>query len=222
MTFQDILSGAKELILGGPKAKQQLEQAQLQQQDLADYNDALGAELAYTKSPQFLAKKAQEWGYQKPESYLMVGGGQAPQVLGVNSLEPTEPPKNNSFSDIAQRASQSGVAAGFHPAIIPSQMAVEGARGTSRFARERNNHFGLGAYDADPTKALRFNSPEESVQYYINMISKDPRYQKAFELRSNPEAYFKALMEAGYASDPNYADTLMNTPEFRLFSDPNR
>jgi flagellar protein FlgJ len=38
------------------------------------------------------------------------------------------------------------------------------------------------------------------------MIGGSPRYAKALAHSSDPEAYARAIGEAGYATDPSYAD----------------
>lgn len=44
---------------------------------------------------------------------------------------------------------------------------------------------------------------------YVALIRDNPRYQKALSA-SNDAAYFSALQQAGYATDPNYAGKVLN------------
>ena len=55
-----------------------------------------------------------------------------------------------------------------------------------------------------------YNSPEESFADYARLVSENPRYQQALECAENPRAYIKALAQAGYATDPNYANKVLS------------
>jgi len=130
------------------------------------------------------------------------------QVLGTTTGDVN-------FQKLIEVAKAKAEAQGFHPAPIVSQMASESKRGKSRFARERNNMFGIGAFDNDLDNTHRYGSPEESIDAYLKLISTDPRYAKAYEQRQDPAKYIQAVKDAGYATDPNYVRTTMNTPEWR-------
>ncbi|MEM7406004.1 MAG: flagellar assembly peptidoglycan hydrolase FlgJ [Pseudomonadota bacterium] len=49
----------------------------------------------------------------------------------------------------------------------------------------------------------------ESFNDYAALLSAAPRYRLALAAAADPETYFKALQEAGYATDPGYAEKLM-------------
>lgn len=100
-------------------------------------------------------------------------------------------------------------------AVLLGQAALETGYGTSYNAQVKNNWFGLGAYDANPEKSFSFSSPEESIRYYAELISKDPRYAKAYEKRDNPFEMIREIKKAGYASDPNYVSKVVNIPDFQ-------
>lgn len=53
-----------------------------------------------------------------------------------------------------------------------------------------------------------YNSFEESFADYLNFISQSPRYQQALQRGGNGHDYAQALQEAGYATDPAYADKI--------------
>lgn len=55
-----------------------------------------------------------------------------------------------------------------------------------------------------------YGSPEESFADYARLIGENPRYQQALECGDNPRAYVKALAKAGYATDPQYAQKILN------------
>lgn len=144
---------------------------------------------------------------------------QVPRPSPTPLLTPTPTPKDpQDFDQLIQLFAQKAAEQGFHPGVLASQFAAESQRGQSRFARERNNYLGLGAYTEDPGKAISFDSPEASMDYYLNLISTDPRYKQAFAVRDDPNAYLKELSRVPYATDPDYSSMITNTPEFRRFS----
>jgi len=53
-----------------------------------------------------------------------------------------------------------------------------------------------------------YSSFEESFSDYVNFLQRNPRYQDALRKTSDPQAYFSALQDAGYATDPAYADKI--------------
>ncbi|WP_409420505.1 flagellar assembly peptidoglycan hydrolase FlgJ [Pseudaeromonas sp. ZJS20] len=53
-----------------------------------------------------------------------------------------------------------------------------------------------------------YNSYAQSMKDYVELIGRHPRYEKARAVAQDPEAYFEALQDAGYATDPHYARKL--------------
>ena len=51
----------------------------------------------------------------------------------------------------------------------------------------------------------------ESINDYINFLSKNERYQGALKQVGNVEQFLHNLQGAGYATDPNYANKIMGT-----------
>jgi len=61
---------------------------------------------------------------------------------------------------------------GVNSLVLASIAYHESAGGMSKIAREKNNLFGLGAYDHDPYRcAFTFNSKEECIYYAANILS---------------------------------------------------
>lgn len=54
-----------------------------------------------------------------------------------------------------------------------------------------------------------YDSMEESFEDYGRFLQTQPRYAKAFQT-SNPEEFAKELQQAGYATDPEYANKLIS------------
>lgn len=59
----------------------------------------------------------------------------------------------------------------------------------------------------------KYNSIEESIEDFINLISTSNRYKEAWKNRNNYRLFFKALQKGGYATDPEYANKLIKIYE---------
>lgn len=55
---------------------------------------------------------------------------------------------------------------------------------------------------------MKYESPEESFTDHANFFIRNPRYAKALEKRDHPYLFADGVAKAGYATDPNYAETL--------------
>ncbi len=54
-----------------------------------------------------------------------------------------------------------------------------------------------------------YNSYQESFDDYVNFIKTNPRYKTAIKMAEKAERYVHELQQAGYATDPQYADKVM-------------
>jgi len=54
-----------------------------------------------------------------------------------------------------------------------------------------------------------YGSYEESVKDYMDFIKSGPRYQTALTKENDPSAYVRELQQAGYATDPEYANKII-------------
>ena len=64
----------------------------------------------------------------------------------------------------------------------------------------------------------QYDSMAASFNDFARFIQENPRYGKALEARDDPERFVRELQQAGYATDPKYADKLisiMNSPAMR-------
>jgi flagellar protein FlgJ len=55
-----------------------------------------------------------------------------------------------------------------------------------------------------------YASPAESFADYAQLIGNSPRYQQALAQADDPRAYMHALQRAGYATDPRYAQKVLD------------
>ncbi len=53
-----------------------------------------------------------------------------------------------------------------------------------------------------------YQTPQQSFDDYVDFVHQNPRYTKAVGAEDN-ESYIQALSEAGYATDPEYANKIM-------------
>jgi len=128
------------------------------------------------------------------------------------TVTPTPDPRA-SWDNFSSMVIREGDKRGYSGKTLAQQKALESAYGTSNFAKERFNYGGVGAYDADPNKAFKFNSPEDYLNYYFKLIQN--KYPKAYANRADPKKYVQELKNGGYASDPNYVWKVLNTPVTR-------
>lgn len=95
---------------------------------------------------------------------------------------------------------------------VMAQGIIESDSGRSEFARERNNFFGIGAFDSNPDNAFRYPTPEAGWKGYFDNIARTATYREHGVFKepaiTDPIAYLKAIKAAGYATDPNYVDKI--------------
>jgi len=56
-----------------------------------------------------------------------------------------------------------------------------------------------------------YQSIADSVNDYVNFLSSSDRYQSALQNKGNVEHFLQGLQQAGYATDPNYANKILAT-----------
>lgn len=54
-----------------------------------------------------------------------------------------------------------------------------------------------------------YESKAKSIQDYVQFIKNNPRYQEALSCAQDASAYIRKLQEAGYATDPDYAQKVL-------------
>ncbi len=58
-----------------------------------------------------------------------------------------------------------------------------------------------------------YSSYQESFDDYVSFIKNNPRYQDAIANSNNSDEYIEAIHNAGYATDPHYADKIKNVAQ---------
>jgi flagellum-specific peptidoglycan hydrolase FlgJ len=112
---------------------------------------------------------------------------------------------------------------GIPASIILAQGILESGSGQSHLALTANNHFGIKCYtdwkgetayqddDAAQECFRKYRNPQESFQDHADILSKRKRYASLFNLeKGDYRAWARGLKAAGYATDPNYPEKLIN------------
>lgn len=115
---------------------------------------------------------------------------------------------------------------GIPASITLAQGLLESGAGKSRLAREANNHFGIkvgvgwtGPYivmaDDRPDDKFRvYKSAEESYADHSRFLTNGRRYAFLFRLsRTDYKGWARGLKQAGYATNPAYARSLIELIE---------
>lgn len=110
---------------------------------------------------------------------------------------------------------------GIPASITLAQGLLESGNGNSSLARDANNHFGIKCTTEWKGKTILkdddqkddcfrvYTSPEESFRDHSEFL-KRKRYASLFELNKNDyRGWAEGLKQAGYATNPRYADLLI-------------
>ena len=129
-------------------------------------------------------------------------------------------------------AEKSAKELGLKPEVLLAQAALETGWGQSIIQNSASSSFNLFNIKADSrwegnkmqTSSLEYeqgtavnrkssfrayDNVQQSFDDYVNFIQNNPRYQSALEVTSNPVQYLHEIHQAGYATDPNYADKII-------------
>lgn len=113
---------------------------------------------------------------------------------------------------------------GVPASITLAQAILESDAGNSGLAKQANNHFGLKCFSKNCKKGhcvnysddthkdffLSFGTVWGSFRAHSEFLREHERYFGLFELdRKDYKAWAQGLAEAGYATDPQYADKLI-------------
>ena len=145
---------------------------------------------------------------------------------------------NTLYKSAEQAANKLGVA----PSTLLAQAALETGWGqhlpTAKDGQHGFNLFGIKAdhrwsgpvtkidtleyLDGQPIKMnanfRRYDSFEQSFNDYVDFVSSQARYQPALEKVTDASAYIQALQDAGYATDPKYAEKVQDILKRDVFN----
>lgn len=157
-----------------------------------------------------------------PQSLAALGGADTATI-------PAEPTPAEFVTALLPEAKAAAEALGIEPRLLLAQAALETGWGRALPQREgepSHNLFGIKAggtwsgaamehwtlehengVTAPQRESFRaYASSAESFADYVQLISTARRYSGALEHGGNAEAYARGVTDAGYATDPGYAD----------------
>ncbi len=127
------------------------------------------------------------------------------------------------FRDIAVKEM---MAFGIPASVTLAQGILESSCGNSALAVYANNHFGIKCHkewdgmtyvqddDENDECFRKYSTPVESFNDHSKFLNTRPRYAFLFELKpTDYKGWAYGLKEAGYATDPKYADQLIQVIE---------
>ncbi len=141
--------------------------------------------------------------------------------------------KESFIEQLKPHAEAAGKKLGVNPGLLLAQAALETGWGQSiiqnRDGSSSHNLFGIKAdqrWSGEKTQvstleyreglAVReqaefrsYKSYTDSFEDYMKFLADQPRYSEALSNSANPELYAQALQQAGYATDPKYAEKIV-------------
>lgn len=132
------------------------------------------------------------------------------------------------IAEVGNRIARASIGTGYFPSVIIAQSILESSWGKSILANQYNNLFGIKTgtnWQGDAVNlqtgevfngqavliidAFRvYSNWDESIQDRINWMREIPRYANV-EALTTPQMQARELQNAGYATDPNYANKLI-------------
>jgi len=138
------------------------------------------------------------------------------------------------IADILPQAQAAADTLGISARLLVAQSALETGWGkhTMKYAdgRSSNNLFGIktgpdwqgpslqktslefrdGILQSQVSSFRAYDTPAQSFADYVKFIHDNPRYQRALVQAGDDQAFIREIHSAGYATDPQYADKVLN------------
>ncbi|MFP5081622.1 glycoside hydrolase family 73 protein [Pedobacter sp. JCM 36344] len=132
---------------------------------------------------------------------------------------------------VSSSAVDATIGTGLFPSLLIAQACLEGRDGASLLAKKYNNHFGIkasagwigatilmntkefirGAYITVKAPFRAYRNLTDGFKDRCNFLIKNSRYEKNGVFKAATAAdQARALQKAGYATDPNYANSLIS------------
>ncbi|MGZ4959903.1 MAG: flagellar assembly peptidoglycan hydrolase FlgJ [Methylomonas sp.] len=155
------------------------------------------------------------------------------QALKTGDDQPI-PSKQEFMNQMLPHAQQAATALGVDANLLLAQAALETGWGQSVIKNSQGdssyNLFNIKANKAWQGKQAKvmtleydggvarkemagfrsYDSYKDSFDDYVNLIKSNPRYSEALKKAGNPAQYMHELQQAGYATDPRYAEKVMS------------
>jgi len=119
-------------------------------------------------------------------------------------------PSNNGFAGMGETFIQAGQKSGLDPRYILAHAALESAWGTSPIYLNKNNAFGIGAFDATPySSAYTFETGADGIIQSAVWIAEN-YYNSSYSQKTVNQMH-RHSSGHNYATDPNWANSLSAT-----------
>ena len=161
----------------------------------------------------------------------VLSGKQLPSEVSYSNI--TFNDRNDFVAQLYPHAQKAAAALGTQAEVLIAQSALETGWGQKMVKRasgdSSNNLFNIKADNRwegnkAAVKTLEFEQGvavqqradfrvyddiKQSFDDFVRFISDGPRYQEAIKKAANPNEFIKALQDAGYATDPQYANKVI-------------
>jgi flagellum-specific peptidoglycan hydrolase FlgJ len=203
-----------------------------------DYPPADAQPTAFVPPSPREAPKALPASYELPANVSTAGGTRAHPPEGDAGAAAAKPVGTSTankrqkqqqyvkrFATVAQTEMEKF---GIPASITLAQGLLESNVGESKLAVENNNHFGIKCFSKSCKKGhcsnhsddthkdffRKYNSAWESYRAHSQLLKQSERYRPLFNLKpTDYRGWAKGLKEAGYATDPTYAEKLISLIE---------
>jgi flagellum-specific peptidoglycan hydrolase FlgJ len=115
---------------------------------------------------------------------------------------------------------------GVPASVILAQAALETGWGASSIGNAKNlfgikgtgpagsttvstQEYGQNGYYSTKAGFRKYNTWQESVEDHSRLLSQSSRYSKAMAVKNDPKQFAREIHKAGYATDPRYAEKLI-------------
>ena len=194
--------------------------------------DLIVSQLQHKIHSQISSESGSQQSIPQTSPVVVEGNKYSPRI--INNLQDNGISAPKEFvKNIWPYAQQAAKQLEIDPQVLVAQAALETGwgRGIARHldGRSSNNLFGIKAgsgwqgetvsvvtleyRDGIPvrerTPFRSYNSPADSFQDYVNYLQNNPRYKEALMTTNNPTQFVSSLQDAGYATDPAYADKIL-------------
>ena len=158
-----------------------------------------------------------------------------PSIESLAAQQGWRPESPEAFiRELWPHAEAAGVALGLAPEILLAQSALETGWGRHVIQHgdgdSSHNLFGIkadarwdgprvhvqtleyvnGVPERQRAAFRSYDSPAASFADYVDFLQRNPRYREALGRVPDAEGYLRGLQDAGYATDPDYADKILD------------
>ncbi len=228
------LSGEGGIGLAGMIVKQLTPKEEEQQQEVLSIDDYLNRSVSASRTIKPVSKPLDN--IHSPDLAVQPKVNEKPEVVAEAVVKIADEPLKTSAQFVSQLlpyAEKAATELGVEAKILLAQSALETGWGKSVIkngqGESSHNLFNIKAdrswkgqqtqvstleYEDGMVKKeiagfRSYSSYAESFNDYVNFIKNNPRYGDALKVVSNPRQYMQALQQAGYATDPAYAQKVM-------------